>query len=385
MSLVPRLTVLLAAAWVIPAADGPEPPVGGAAPEEVVDRFTLPKGGTLLLVPVELNGKSFLFALDTGCSSGVYDSSLAPLLGRPISTREVRTSDGLARLPVYPSPDAKLGGLSLRTGSPVMVSDLRRLRDGLGEEVYGCVGMDFLTRHVFRVDPDRGEVVFLRAAGPTRGDRLPVTIENNVPFVRVIVSGLAEPEVFMVDTGASAGGGSGLLRAETYDLLSKRGKMKPVGTTLAASLSGPSVRRRGRAAEIELAGHRHPDLIFSAPGRNLLGLNFWSRYVATFDFAGGAIYLKKSGRFDQPDTHDLSGLTFVRVAGRATVVEVEPGSPADRAAVRPQDVILRANGVKVEDVPFAPVRRLLAVKGGKVSLLLRRGEVEREASFGLPD
>ncbi len=383
-----RLTVFsLAAALTGAAAARPEPPPVGIAPEAVVGRFALAEGGTLLLVPVELKGRTFLFALDTGCSSGVYDSSLAPLLGQPITTREVRTSDGVGcpDLPLYPSPDAKLGGLSLRTESPVMLSDLRRLRDGLGEEVYGCVGMDFLARHVFRVDPDRGEVVFLRSPGPAPGVRLPVTVEDNVPFVRAGVSGLPEPQVFMVDTGASSGGGSGLLRAETYDLLSKQGKIKPIDTALATSLSRPSTRRRGRAAELELAGDRHADLIFSALGRNLLGLNFWSRYVATFDFADRAIYLKRGGRFDQPDTHDLSGLTFVRVAGRATVVGVEAGSPADRAGVGLRDVILGANGVKAEGAPLAPVRRLLAVRGGKVALTLGRDGGERDVSFVLPD
>ncbi len=386
MPSVPRLALFsLAAALTGATAGRTEPSPPGTTPEIVVERFTLAKGGTLLLLPVELKGKTFLFALDTGCSSGVYDSSLAPFLGDPLSVKEVRTSDGVARIPIYPSPDAKLGGLSLRTGSPVMLSDLRRLRDGLGEEVYGCIGMDFLTRHVFRVDPDRGEVVFLRSPGAAPGDRLPVTIENNIPFVRVTMAGLAEPEVFMVDTGASSGGGSGLFRGETYDSLAKQGKMKPIDTALATSLSGPSVRRRGRAAEIELAGHRHSGLIFSAPGRNLLGLNYWSRYVATFDLAAGAIYLKKSSRYDQPDAHDLSGLTFVRVAGRPTVVDVESGSPAALAGIRPRDVILRANGGGVEGVPLAPVRRSLAVRGAKVSLILERNGGELAVSLSLPD
>lgn len=386
MPALPRLALVsLAAALTGPAAARTEPPPEAVGPDPVVERFNVAKGGTLLLLPVELKGKTYLFALDTGCSSGVYDSSLAPLLGQPLSMQEVRTSDGVTRIPIYPSPDAKLGGLSLQTGSPVMTSDLRRLRDGLGEEVYGCIGMDFLTRHVFRVDPDRGEVAFLRAPGPTPGDRVPVTIENNVPFVRVNLSGLAEPQLFMVDTGASSGGGTGLLRAETYDGLAKQGKMRPVDTALATSLSGPSVRRRGRAAEIELAGHRHPDLIFSAPGRNLLGINYWSRYVTTFDFAGKAIYLKKSSRYDLPDTHDLSGLTFVRMAGRVTVLDVEAGSPAAQAGIKTRDVIRTANDSPVDGVPLATVRRSLAVRGAKVSLLLERDGKEREVSVVLPD
>lgn len=386
MSMMSHLTVSSLAA-VLTAATGasadppPQPPV----PEAALEKFTLPKGGMLLLVPVELKGKTYPFALDTGCSGCVYDSSLAPHLGEPISTQEVRTTDGVVRRPLYASPDAKLGGLSLKTGSPVITADLRRLREGLGEEVYGFVGMDFLSKQAFRVDPDRGEVAFLRAPGPTPGDRLPVTIKNNVPFVQVKISGLADPESFMVDTGASSGGGSGLLRAEAFDGLVKLSKIKAIDTALAVSLSGQSVRRRGRVAEIELAGHRHPDLIFTAAGGNYLGLNYWSRYVTTFDFAGGAIYLKKSSRYDQADTHDLSGLTFVRLAGRTTVVDVEAGSPAARAGIRPQDVITKVNGANAGDTPLLAVRRLLAVKGAKVTLVLARGGEEREVAVTLPE
>lgn len=387
MPFLSRLTAVSLAAATLTAATAAPPESKPVAPadEAVVERFTLAKGGLLLLVPVELRGKTYPFALDTGCSGCVYDSSLAPLLGEPISMQEVRTADSIVRMPLYASPDAKLGGMSLKTGSPVVTSDLRRLREGLGEEVYGAVGMDFLSKHVFRVDPDRGEVVFLRSPGPAAGERLPVTIKNNVPFVRVKIAGLADPELFLVDTGASSGGGTGLLRAEAFGVLVKQDKIKPIDTALAVSLSGASVRQRGRVAEMELAGHRHAGLIFTASGRNYLGLNYWSRYVATFDLAGGAIYLKKGSRYDQADTHDLSGLTFVRLAGRTTVVDVEAGSPAARAGVKPRDVIVKANGEKVEGMPLAPVRRSLAVRGAKVSLTLERDGGGREVSFVLPD
>jgi hypothetical protein len=81
-----------------------------------------------------LNGKVFLFALDTGASSCIYDSSLTSLLGEPMGTQEVNTSDGITPIPVFQPPDATLGGLSLRMGSPVIAADLRWMREGTGEE-----------------------------------------------------------------------------------------------------------------------------------------------------------------------------------------------------------------------------------------------------------
>ncbi len=354
-------------------------------PEDVIERFRLADGGSLLLVTVRFAGKSLPFALDTGSSNGVFDSSLAPHLGDPTGAQDLRTTDGITRVPVYRSPNVELGGLSLQTGEPVVATDLRGLREGLGVECYGLIGMDFLGRHVFRVDPDRGEVVFLRSSGPDPGRRLAVTLENKVPHVRVQLSGLAEPQLFLVDTGCAPGGGTGLLRADTFEALVGRGRVRPIDTALAGSLSGQSLRRRGRVAEAELAGYRHADLIFSTSQRNVLGLNYWSRYVATYDFPGGAIYLKKGARFDQPDTHDLSGLTVVRAEGRTTVVAVDDGTPAAGAGIRPGDVILKVNGASAGDMTLTAVRRILAMRGAKVTLVLGCGGKEQETVMALPE
>lgn len=361
------------------AADAP-------TPEAVIERFKLADDGPLVLVPVRFAGKSLLFALDTGSSNGVFDSSLVPFLGDQVGTENLRTTDGVTRVPVYRSPNAELGGLSLGTGEPVAATDMRGMREGLGVEVYGLIGMDFLGRHVFRVDPDRGEVVFLQSSGPDLGRRMAVTLENKVPHVRVQLSGLAEPQSFLVDTGCAPGGGTGLLRADTFEVLVGRGRVRPIDTALAATLSGPSLRRRGRVAEAELAGYRHPDLIFSTSQWNVLGLNYWSRYVATFDFPGQAIYLKKGVRFDQPDTHDLSGLSVVRAGGgRTVVVAVDDGTPAARAGIRPGDVIRKVNGAEAGDMTLTAVRRLLAARGAKVTLVLGRGVKDQETVVALPE
>ena len=298
MPSLPQVTVL----WLAAALTGQaplakaDPPGGRAAPEPAIERFEITKNATLVLLPVELNGKKLLFALDTGASSCIYDSSLTPLLGAPMGTEQVNTPDGVTPIPVFQSPDAKLGGLSLHTASPVIAADLRRMREGTGEEVYGFIGMDFLAKHVFRIDPDRGEVVFLRSAGRDPGRRVPVTLQDNIPYVWVQVSGMDERQRFQVDTGASSGGGTGLMRAGMFDMLAKQGKIKPTDNALAQSLSGTTLRRRGKVEEIALAGDQHADLIFSTSRRNVLGLNYWSRYVATFDFPGGAIYLKRGSR-----------------------------------------------------------------------------------------
>jgi hypothetical protein len=43
-----------------------------------------------------------------------------------------------------------------------------------------------------------------------------------------------------------------------------------------------------------LAEFNHRDLIFAKQKENLLGLTFLSRYIVTFDFPSGRVYLKKA-------------------------------------------------------------------------------------------
>jgi hypothetical protein len=355
------------------------------APEPVLERFQIAKGGSLLLLPVRLKEKRLLFALDTGASCSVYDSSLIPLLGKPLREDEVGTSDGVTRVRFFRSPDAMLGRLTLRTDSPVIAVDLGSVREATGEDVYGFIGMDSLARYVIRIDPDHGEIVFLQTPGPDPGQRLPLGSENQLPCVLIRLSGLDEPQRFIVDTGCVPGGGTGLMQSQIFNTLVAQRKIEGVGVTSGQSLSAVAERQRGTVEEISLAGYRHANLIFSASVRNILGLNYWLRYSVTFDFPRGELYLKKSRMFDEPDTQDLSGLTFNRTHGETVVVSVEKKSPAASAGILRHDVILKANGEDVESMPLLNLRRLLAAKGRNVTLVLSTRGEQREVTLVLKD
>jgi hypothetical protein len=369
-----------------------QPPNQPSAPEEVLERFPIQKGA-LLTVPVELQGKTYLFALDTGASRTVCDSSLAPLLGEPLGTEEILTALGTAAVPRYPPPGIRLGKLSLRKGDYVYATDLRRVREVSDTEVFGLLGMDVLRDHIFRVDPDRGEVVFLRSAGPDAGRRLPVTIGDasgpqsvgGIPYVEADVAGMVWPERFQIDTGM-IGFGSGDLRPEAYDVLVRLGQIKPVRNSLGLDLRGTAEKTpRGTITAVAVAGNRHTDLVFDKGTRNALGLSYWSRYAATFDFPGGGIYLKPSRGFDQPDRFNLSGLALQRVDGQMTVFAVFEETPAARAGIQAQDVILEIDGEKAETVRLNELEPALAEPGRTLRFLLARGGRTWEVSLKFAD
>lgn len=75
-----------------------------------------------------------------------------------------------------------------------------------------------------------------------------------------------------------------------------------------------------------------------------------------------------------PLTPGLSAYYDLGVKSGALVTEVVPNSPADRAGVRPGDVVLSFNGVKVEkEMPLFGMMRA-CVAGNRVQMEIWRGK-----------
>jgi hypothetical protein len=384
MRLRPRSAALCLAA--LPAAlalcAAGQPPRPAAVPEEVLARFQVDEG--LLLLPVEVKGKRLQFLLDTGATHSVYDSSLTDLLGEPLGSEQASTALGPLTVRKFKAPDARAGALSLRTDSPVVAVDLQRVRDVTGEEIYGFVGMDVLHQQVFRFDPDRGEVVFLRSAGPGAGIQVPLVVADGFPCVEVLVWGLGAAERFVVDTGY-AGPDSGSLRADSYGALLRQGRLRPIGEGNFTTLGPTKSLRFGRVQEFSLAGARHQDLIFSESADNLLGMTFWSRYVVTFDFPHLALFLTEGKGFNQPDVSDMSGLSLIRSRGKTVVHSVSKGSPAEAATIRPQDRLVRVDGQAADGIRLMALRKRFRSEGKTVRLVVSQDAKEREVELALRD
>jgi hypothetical protein len=242
--------------------------------------------------------------------------------------------------------------------------------------------MDFLSKHIFRIEFDRGEVTFLRSPGPDAGQKCAVQSHGFYWLIAMDIPGLDRPEHFLVDTGES-GFGSGRLRAEAFAALAKRSQLMVAGEAKHLTASGVREERQGRVDAVSLAGFRHEKLIFGEAKASVLGLNYWSRYVVTFDFPHHTIYLKKGRRFHQPDLHDQSGLHLLRIKERTQVDSVDKGSPAAEIGIQPRDALLRIDEANVCEISLDALRRRLCDEGKKYRLRIQRGEDEFEKTIVL--
>jgi Aspartyl protease/PDZ domain len=349
-------------------------------PNLVLERFAVAENCELLVVPVMVAEKEHLFVVDTGASVTVFDTSLP--LGEPFDVLTVDAPGGNVELKLYHSPEAKLGKLPLHPLDAVAGKDLESIRRVSGIPIEGVLGMDFLGRYVVHIDVEKGEFLLLKSAPNSAGEELPISWEpGEVPYVMAEVAP-DEPVRFMIDTGM-ASVDSGTLGVFKIRSLERKGEFRRVGETLAENLSGTSSWRtfQGRALELGRFAVRSPIFCEShglAP--NVLGLGFWSRFAATFDFPERKVYLRKSAHFDRPDRWNATGLHLWKMQGSIEVAAVDPDSPAARAGLRKGDLLVELNRLMADKASLWDFYCALC-DGGRLTCVIRRDSKEQRLSI----
>jgi hypothetical protein len=371
--------VSLNMAWAVDAAD----PVATIDRKLIVEEFDVAKDGDDLLLPVRFRDKTYLFVLDTGASFTAYDLSLRPLLGKPIKTMKVTAFGKNVPLEFFQSPHASVGKLSIHTSVPVATVDFKRWREISGTEIYGVLGMDFLRHQIVHIDRDLGKVLFLKGGRAYPGDSVTFFYsDDGTPEIELNLQS-SKKEWFSIDTG-DGGMGSGGLSSNVFQSLIKGKDLELLKMdAFHSNLSGTSRIETGIARQVKLGPFTHRNLVFCEEGSNVLGLNYWSRYVATFDFPAQKAYLKEGREYNLPDEINRSGLHILRIDGRTCVHSVDKDSPASAKGIAAEDVIVKFDGKSPDQISMFSLRRLLSSPGKSVHIVIRRGKEERELTLEL--
>lgn len=184
----------------------------------------------------------------------------------------------------------------------------------------------------------------------------------------------------MLDTGAST---TGTLSPAIFNDLAQKGMLKTLKQSKVLTVSGISTRQVGRVQFLAVKASIVRNPVVKMSDSNLLGLGFWSRHVATFDFPNKVIYLREGVRFKEPDRYDLSGLHLLRIVGAAVVHSVDNQSRAATAGIEANDVIVKINDQMVEQRSMFAIRRILSVEGDEVATTANRREEEFDVAFSL--
>jgi len=110
----------------------------------------------------------------------------------------------------------------------------------------------------------------------------------------------------------------------------------------------------------------------------LLGAAFLSRYHVIFDYARKRLILEPRTDAPAPTEFDMSGMFIVARAPayrEFDVREVAAGSPAHKAGIRADDVVITAEGREASTMNLDTLRGMLRDGDGRtVTVTLRRGD-----------
>ena len=342
---------------------------------------------TGIFLPVQVGDETCNFLFDTGASFVVLDNSLEPLLGKPLSLREVQARTGLKfasgrivtpngeiALKMYPSIPMRLGRMQIANRFPYMLADLQSLWPFSGVKFFGILGISFLHQFRWEIDFKRGIVKGYIGAEPYMGSFTTRASlfwsAGQLPRVAVDLHG--REVAFDIDTGDN---GSGRVNSENFLYLKEIGQVLRSHEQEVVTVSELSSSEEFRLKYLRVADTLYPNIILQESGQNALGLAFLKRHDIVLDFPFNMLYLKHHKDYELEQERDKSGVRIIMEDGRLKIYSIKPMQGAIVEGLKKDDVIISINENKT--LSLFHVRESLRQKEGTVLTL----EVKHEGKI----
>ncbi len=345
----------------------------------VLTEIDVPKFGHILSVPVESDGQSLIYILDTGATMTCVANAIATKW-QPVRHERLQAATETVQVPIYERPEAaSFAGLVLRRRTELQAQDFRSLSEFTGIEIDGILGMNDLKRSVIQIDFDNGKLRILRSASEEMGEKFRLNSNRGCPTVDIHVNEIEIEAI--IDTGAST---DLFLTADRFDQLMKEKQIRAGAATQLATLTGVRNVSKGTLQnKMSLGSFGHFGCRVTKTQANAIGLGYLSRFIVTFDFPHEAMYLKPGKFYDRLPYHDALGLGTVFQNKQIAVKDVSPNSPAEKAAIQNGDVLKQINGSDVTNMSLFNIRRLFCEDGKTLKLRFERDGKPRDVTITL--
>ncbi|MCP4261621.1 MAG: PDZ domain-containing protein [Planctomycetes bacterium] len=379
---------------------------------KVLAQFNIEKDAKAILLPVEFNGKEYLFELDTGSSHTLFDISLKDKLGKPNKIVKGKTPAGLMKFTLYNAPEAFLGPLNIKDCRTVTVLNLEQASSALGRKIHGIIGMNFLKKYVVRIDFDKGMVSFLKSTNegifsflrrqknehPDWGQEIPIKYKHipSVPYIKGNVDG--NKVDFLIDTGlkhhihnSPVNHLRGWLESKTFKKVASKIQFEnKLNMLITARGKAPSdFINSTMVGRFSIGSLEYKDVFFDQSDNSSLGMPFLSRHLITFDFPNQKMYLKQGKYFSTAGTAYVllkdAGFSLRRKSENIFVSSVDSSSPPFKKQIKENDIILKVNNQNVTSyglIEFVEFLSLLARQENEnITLTIKRGYEIKQESF----
>lgn len=392
----------------------------------------------LIIIPVELNGKELKFILDSGVNKTIlFNLSQNDSVGlNNIERVELRGLGGDRSVEALISKKnrVKVGKMVNENENVyVILKDYFDLSGKMGKTIHGIIGFSLLRNFILKINYNNKTIDFYNAKyykpNPCRKcETLPLEFYRNKPFINATVRLKDDPEKdtavkLLIDTGGSDA--IWLFEDTKPEIKSPK---KYFTDILGEGLSGTIYGKRARLNRFTIASFdlKSPTVSYldTTTTRNArrfkerngsIGGEVLKRFIVWLDYPNRQLILKKNADFSKPFNYNMSGLDIV-YSGKILVREenmaeikdpfnqsipnqnsvrfvasfsykfrqsfriknVVPDSPADRAGLQKDDLILRINGrpsyefklgqilYKFQEKPYKKIKLLIQRRGRKM-------------------
>jgi len=240
------------------------------------------------VVKAALNGEVGTFIIDTGASDTIITPGFADKSGVNDVVRQVSVDGNINgdEIQFTYAKVFELGDVTFENFN-IGILELAHLAKVLGCDLDGIIGSNILRTQPYTINYPE-EIMTYGSIKKPLTKKIPVIIDTNRPTIETTVNDI--PVVFLVDSGSS--------RSFLYKKLYKGKTLKDGGETqVNINESKTSEARCTVPTNITIGSHQVKDMclkLSSDPEWNVLGVNFFSKYIVTIDSPGKAIYIQKT-------------------------------------------------------------------------------------------
>lgn len=374
------LLILIVACNKLPAQELFEP-----APAKHITTFgfRMLTGGIITLkaklshFPDSLN-----FILDTGSGGISLDSATAAhikIQTQP-SDRTIRGIAGSMLVRFAYNQTLYLPGLTVDSLN-FHINDYDILTSAYGEKIDGIIGYSFLSRYLVKVDYDSSRI-HVYTKGAIKYPRGGYLLKPHLQYIPVLNSQVKDARDvtarFYFDTGA----GMCLLMTSDFvndsNVVSKRRKWY---ATQAEGLGGKAPMKQGVVKQLKLGPYKFrnvPTYIFDDEYNviqypllgGLIGNDLLRRFNLIINYERSEIHMLPNTHFKDVFDYAYTGLGMYVVEGEILVIDVMPGSPAEQAGFKPEDVIIAVQNNFSKNIQTW--KNLMQTPGQKLKILVLR-------------
>jgi len=346
-------------------------------------RFKMLTGGIITLkarlgnYPDTLN-----FILDTGSGGISLDSATAEQLKLKTlpSDRTIRGIAGIKQVQFAYNQELHLPGLSVDSLN-FHINDYDILTSAYGEKIDGIIGFSVLARYIVRVDYDSSKIqVYTKGSFKyPRGGFLLRPLLVNIPILGAQVKDARSIAArFYFDTGA---GMCLLLSSDFVNDSSAVGKHHKWYATQAEGLGGKAPMKQGVVKQLRFGPYRFrnvPTYIFDDEYNvtqypslaGLIGNDLFRRFNLIINYEQRQIYMIPNTHFKDAFDYSYTGLGMYLLEGEIRVIDIMPGSPAEEAGFKPEDVIIAVQNNFSKNIQA--YKNLMQTPGERLKVLILR-------------